>query len=289
MNLIDGKKISLELREELKKEVAELKESGVEPGLATILVGEDPASKVYVASKIKACKEIGMRSFSFEMPASSTEEEIIRQIEKLNDDSRVNGILLQLPLPKGPSPDRCVAAISPKKDADGLHPSNLGKLLSAKSWEDIEKNKLFIPCTPFGIMHMLNKTGVQLSGKRAVVIGRSNLVGKPIAVLLLSANATVTMAHSKTGDLAGLCKSADIVVAAIGKPLFVTKDFVKKGAVVIDVGMNRTKDGLVGDVDFENVKDIASYITPVPGGVGPMTITMLMKNTVLSARLAYSK
>jgi len=283
MQLIEGKKIAAQMKLELKTRVEAMKKRGIEPGLATILVGEDPASRVYVSNKIKACQELGIRSFHHPLPADLTEEEIIALIENLNADIRVSGILLQLPLPNKLSADRCVNRISPLKDIDSLHPFNIGKLCEAKSWNEILERQLFIPCTPYGVMILLDKYGIEVSGKNAVVIGRSNLGGKPVATLLLSRNATVTIAHSRTQDLPGVCRRADIIVAVIGKPRFVTKDFVKPGAVVIDVGINRTETGLCGDVDFDNVKDIAGWITPVPGGVGAMTITMLMNNTIMAA------
>lgn len=282
-HIIDGKKISKELREELNRRAGLLKARGLIPGLATILVGDDPASHVYVASKIKACAETGITSFHHSLPQSASEEEIIELINKLNNDDKVHGILLQLPLPKGLNSERCLEAISPAKDADGLHPYNLGRLLSAKSLEDIEKKKLVLPCTPYGAMKLLEKSGVEIAGKNAVVIGRSNLVGKPISMLLLAANATVTIAHSKTSDIQNLCSQADILIAALGKPLFVKANFIKPGAAVIDVGINRTPHGLCGDVDFNEAKEVAGFITPVPGGVGPMTITMLMQNTINAA------
>ncbi len=284
MIIIDGKKASAELRAGLKEQVAQLKKQGVEPGLATILVGEDPASQVYVANKIKACAELGIRSFHHPLAATSTESEIIALIQKLNADVSVHGILLQLPLPSGTPSEKCLDAIAPAKDIDGLHPYSIGQLVSAKSWKEIEQRKLLLPCTPHGVIILLKKYGIEIAGKHAVVVGRSNLAGKPVAMMLLANNATVTVAHSQTRDLAAVCRQADILVAAIGKPNFVTKDFVKPGAAVIDVGINRTKDGLCGDVDYNGVKDIAGFLTPVPGGVGAMTITMLMQNTILASQ-----
>ena len=283
MNLIDGKKIAQDIKNELPARVQALKAQGVVPGLATILVGDDPASHVYVASKIKACAELGLKSFNYNLKNTSKENDIIKLIEELNNNKEVHGILLQIPLPKGLSSDVCIASISPRKDIDGLHPESIGQFVGAKSWEEIEKKKLFIPCTPLGIVSLLLKYNIEVSGKNAIVIGRSNLVGKPIAMLLLSLNATVTIAHSKTKDIEGLCKQADIIVAAIGRQRYVNEKFVKPGAVIIDVGINRTDNGICGDVDFDKVKDIASYITPVPGGVGRMTIAMLMNNTILAA------
>jgi len=280
MQIIDGKKASAEIRVELKKRIAELKGKGIIPGLATILVGEDPASEVYVANKIKACGELGIKSSHHKLSAGAGEPEIIARIEKLNADPAVNGILLQLPLPRGLNAEKALDTISPKKDVDGLHPHNIGLLCSAKSWDELVSKKLLMSCTPYGSILLLKKYGIEIAGKTAVVVGRSNLAGKPVAMMLLANNATVTVAHSKTKDLAGVCRSADILVAAIGIPKMIKKDFVKPGAAVIDIGINRTRDGLCGDVDFEEVKDIAGWLTPVPGGVGAMTITMLMKNTL---------
>jgi methylenetetrahydrofolate dehydrogenase (NADP+)/methenyltetrahydrofolate cyclohydrolase len=282
--IIDGKKISQDIRSEIKKEVEALKKSGLEPGLATILVGNDPASKVYVTSKIKTCAELGIRSYSHHLGATTSQKELEAIIDTLNKDPKVNGILVQLPLPAGLESDKILKRIDPLKDADGLHPENLGELMSAKSWAEISERNLVLSCTPHGVIKLLERTGIVIEGKKAVVIGRSNLVGKPVAMMLLAKNATVTMAHSKTKDLQFISSQADILIAAIGKPKFVTADFIKPGAVVIDVGTNRTPEGLVGDVDFINAKEIASFISPVPGGVGPMTITMLMQNTVNAAK-----
>lgn len=284
MQLIEGKNIAAEIKEGLKLKVAALKKGGIEPGLATILVGNDQASQIYVSSKIKACETLGIRSFHHRLPETSSEEDIKLLINKLNADTRVHGILLQIPLPQNLKADECLNEIAPSKDVDGLHPYSIGRLVTAKSWNEIESSKLLVPCTPLGIMMLLEKYKIEVSGKKAVVIGRSNLVGKPISMLLLSKNATVTMAHSKTANLPGVCREHDIVVAAIGKARFVTKDFIKSGAVVIDVGINRSQDGLCGDVDFDAVKEIAGAITPVPGGVGAMTIAMLMNNTVLASQ-----
>ncbi len=281
MAIIDGKKISAGLREELKKEIAAL---SFKPGLATILVGEDPASHVYVNNKIKACKELGIASFHHPLAKTATNDQILALIRELNDSPNVHGILLQLPLPPGLDGEACVAAIAPAKDVDGLHPYNQGLLLSSKNWKEMAAGKLLMPCTPYGSIILLQKYGVNLNGARAVVVGRSALAGKPIALMLLANNATVTIAHSRTHNLPALCREADILVAAIGKPQFITKDFVKPGATVIDIGINRTESGLCGDVDYAGVKDIAGLITPVPGGVGATTITMLMKNTVLAAK-----
>ena len=281
MILIDGKTISADKRAEIKQRVEEIKKrAGTAPGLATILVGDDPASKVYIGSKIKACEAAGIKSFHIGMPADSSKEAIISKIKELNGNSEVDGILLQLPLPDNSFAQDCINTISPLKDVDGLHPYNAGLLNLSKNWNEIIEKNILVSCTPLGVIHMLQKSGIEMSGKTAVVIGRSNLVGKPLSMLLLANDATVIMAHSKTKNLKDICKTADIVVAAIGKPKFVTKDFIKDGAAVIDVGINRTEAGLCGDADFESMKDMNIKITPVPGGVGPMTITMLLENTL---------
>ncbi len=273
MKLIDGKALAAEIRAELKEKIEKLDRK---PGLAVVIVGEDAASKIYVRNKIKACEELGIRSYSYALPADCAQEELEKLLDVLAADKAIDGILLQLPLPKGLNAESAIAHIPIEKDVDGFSAYNLGLLLQHK-----EKT---VACTPLGIMKMLEKEGISLAGKRAVVLGRSETVGKPMAMLLLNANATVTVCHSKTQDLAEICKTADVLVAAIGKPKFVTADMVKAGAVVIDVGMNRDENGkLCGDVDFENVKLKASHITPVPGGVGPMTITMLMYNTYITA------
>ncbi len=284
MNIINGKEISQSIRQELKQKVENLiKQTGKTPALATILVGEDPASKVYVGSKIKACEQIGMKSFHNPLPANATEQEIIDLIKKLNENEDVNGILLQLPLPNGQNPDKCIRAIAPDKDVDGLHPYNAGMLTLVKSWDEIVKQKLLVSCTPMGVIYLLKYSNIDISGKNVVVVGRSNLVGKPVSMLMLANNATVTMAHSRTQNLKEITKKADIVIAAIGKAKFLNRDYIKDGATVIDVGINRGADKkLYGDVDFESVKDMNINITPVPGGVGPMTITMLLHNTLLS-------
>ncbi len=283
MKIINGKEISEKIRQELKLQVEELtKQKGKVPGLATILVGEDPASRVYIGSKIKACAQIGIKSFHNDLPADSTQEEIINLIKKLNDDKNVNGILLQLPLPKGLNQDKCIEAILPSKDVDGLHPYNAGMLTLVKSWQEIIDQKLLVSCTPMGVIYLLKYSNIDIKGKNVVVIGRSNLVGKPVSMLMLANNATVTMAHSATRNLQDITKNADIVICAIGKANMVNKDFIKDGATVIDVGINRVEGKLCGDVDFESVKDMNIDITPVPGGVGPMTITMLLHNTVLA-------
>lgn len=277
--IIDGKKISAEVRAELKAEVAKLKEKGVTPGLAVVLVGENPASQIYVRNKTKACEEVGIRSFQHTLPGTMKEEELLSLIRDLNASKDVHGILVQLPLPSHMDSEAVLDLISPSKDVDGFHPYNMGRLMIG--------NALLQPCTPYGIMRLLDSTGVDASGKNAVIIGRSNIVGKPMAMMLLKRNATVTICHSKTKDLREKVREADILVAAIGRDRFVKGDWIKEGAVVIDVGMNRSPDGkLTGDVDFDAASLKASYITPVPGGVGPMTIAMLLKNTVAAARNA---
>jgi methylenetetrahydrofolate dehydrogenase (NADP+)/methenyltetrahydrofolate cyclohydrolase len=275
--IIDGNKIAQEIRDSIRIEAATLKENkGIIPGLAVIMVGEDPASKVYVARKAKACMEAGFLSRQHKLPADTTEASLLQLINELNADSLIHGILVQLPLPKHISTDRVIAAIDPRKDVDGFHPYNIGSLLTG--------SPLFVPCTPRGIMEIISRTGISLPGKEAVVVGRSNIVGKPMALLLLAQHATVTICHSKTKDLAAVTSRADILIAAVGKPQMINADMDKKGAVVIDVGVNRLdNDKLVGDVAFAEVAKKASYITPVPGGVGPMTIAMLMKNTLDAA------
>ncbi len=280
--LIKGSEISKQIKEELKQEVARLKEKhNLVPGLATILVGEDEASKVYVGQKEKTCKELGIHSEKINLPGNTTEAELLALVEKLNKDSKIHGILVQLPLPKHINETNVLYAIDPKKDVDGFHPVNVGKLMLGEPD--------FIPCTPHGIQELLIRSGVKTDGAEAVVVGRSNIVGKPIANMLLQkkkgANATVTICHTGTKDLASHTKRADILIVAAGKPKTITADMVKEGVVVIDVGVNRLETGLVGDVDFETVKEKAKAITPVPGGVGPMTIAMLMHNTVQAAKM----
>ena len=284
MKIINGKEISQAIRQELKNKVEILsKKTSKVPGLATILVGEDPASKVYVGSKIKACEQVGIKSFHNPLPANASQEEIIDLINKLNNNKEVDGILLQLPLPNGQTPDKCINSIVPDKDVDGLHPYNAGMLTLVKSWNEIVSQKLLVSCTPMGVVYLLKYSNIDIQGKNVVVLGRSNLVGKPVSMLMLANNATVTMAHSKTQNLKEITKKADILIAAIGKAKFVNKDFIKNGATIIDVGINRCEDKkLYGDVDFESVKDMDINITPVPGGVGPMTITMLLHNTILA-------
>ena len=277
--IIDGKAVSAKLRQEMKGEVAALQAKGIAPGLAVVLVGEDPASQVYVRNKIRACEELGIRSQDHRLPADTTQERLLELIGELNNDPAVHGILVQLPLPKQISDQAVIAAIDPKKDVDAFHPQNVGKI--------VQGNYDFLPCTPAGVMALLRSTGVPVAGKECVVIGRSNIVGKPMALLMLHEHATVTICHSRTRNLAEVCRRADILIVAIGKARFVTAGMVKEGAVVIDVGMDRDENGkLCGDVDFAGVEPKAGYITPVPGGVGPMTITMLMQNTITAARLA---
>lgn len=273
--IIDGKKISQEIKDELKEKVASLKEEGKEPALAVIQVGNDPASSVYVNNKKKACAYCGIRSLAYELPEETTEAELLDLIDKLNADDAVNGILVQLPVPKQINEDRIIQAISPKKDVDGFHPENVGKLVIGE--------KGFVSCTPAGIIQLLKRSGIEIAGKNCVVIGRSNIVGKPMALLMLRENATVTVAHSKTQNLKEICKQADILIVAIGRPQFITADYVKEGAVVIDVGIHRNENNkLCGDVKYDEVAEHTSAITPVPGGVGPMTIAMLMNNCVES-------
>ena len=276
--IIDGKAVSAAVRAEVAAEVEELKAKGITPGLAVIIVGDDPASRVYVNNKKKACSEVGMYSEEFALPADTTQEELLALVASLNGRSDINGILCQLPLPKGLSDKDVIEAISPIKDVDAFHAQNVGNIMIG--------DYRFLPCTPAGVMELLHRAGVDVAGKRCVVIGRSNIVGKPMAMLLLHENGTVTVCHSRTQNLAEICREADILVAAVGKAKFVTADMVKPGAAVIDVGMNRDEDGkLCGDVDYASVEPIAGYITPVPGGVGPMTIAMLMKNTLMAAKL----
>ncbi|MDR1087667.1 MAG: bifunctional methylenetetrahydrofolate dehydrogenase/methenyltetrahydrofolate cyclohydrolase FolD [Endomicrobium sp.] len=281
MKIIDGKKISSDIRLEIKTKVEKIKRTtGKTPGLATILVGQNPASQVYIKSKIKACQDAGIKSFHHNLDEKVSKEDIIALINDLNKNSDVDGILLQLPLANNEFDKDCINAINPLKDVDGLHPFNAGLLNLSKSWNEVIKKNILVSCTPLGVIDLLNKSNISIEGKTAIVIGRSNLVGKPLSILLLANNATVIMAHSKTKNLKELCINADIVVAAIGKPKFVTKDFIKEGTTVIDVGINRTSDGLCGDVDFESIRGMDINITPVPGGVGPMTITMLLENTL---------
>jgi methylenetetrahydrofolate dehydrogenase (NADP+)/methenyltetrahydrofolate cyclohydrolase len=278
--IIDGNKIAQEVRQQVHKEALDFKEkTGIVPGLAVILVGEDPASQVYVGKKAKACAEVGFLSREYKLSADTSEAKLLNIISELNADPVIHGILVQLPLPQHIHTDKIIAAIDPHKDVDGFHPYNVGGLISG--------NPLFVPCTPRGIMELISRTGIELVGKEAVVVGRSNIVGKPMALLLLAQNATVTICHSRTKDLPDVTRRADVLIAAVGKPHMITADMVKWGAVVIDVGVNKLDNGkLTGDVAFDEVAAKASYITPVPGGVGPMTIAMLMKNTLDAAKMS---
>lgn len=276
--IIDGKQISLDIKNELKEKVAKYKEQGIEITLAVVKVGNDPASAVYVRNKEKACEYVGINSKTLALPEETTEEELLNVVKELNEDKNVDGILVQLPLPKHIDESKVLLTIDSTKDVDGFHPVNVGKMVIGED--------TFLPCTPAGIIEMIKRTDIDIEGKECVVIGRSNIVGKPMAMLMLKENATVTIAHSRTKDLKEVTKRADIIVAAIGKAKFVTADYVKEGAVVIDVGMDRDENGkLCGDVDFESVSKVASAITPVPGGVGPMTVTMLLVNCLRSVEL----
>lgn len=276
--LIDGKAISAEIKAEAAAEAEALQKRGIMPCLAVILVGEDAASQIYVRNKEKACAAVGVKSVSYTLPADATQEELLRLLAELNEDAKIHGILVQMPLPPQMDEKKVILAIDPKKDVDCFHPINVGNLHTGSAG--------FLPCTPAGIVELIHRSGYSIAEKHCVVIGRSNIVGKPAAMLLLRENATVTLCHSKTQDLAQICRMADILVSAVGKVHTVTADMVKEGAVIIDVGMNRDADGsLCGDVDFEKVKEKAAAITPVPGGVGPMTIAMLMKNCIMAAKM----
>jgi methylenetetrahydrofolate dehydrogenase (NADP+)/methenyltetrahydrofolate cyclohydrolase len=278
-SIISGKEIGQQVYADLQKEISALRDGGVNPGLAVVLVGEDPASQVYVGQKEKKCNELGILSKKILKPDTISEADLLALVDELNADDEVHGVLVQLPLPDHISETKIMAAVSPDKDVDGTHPVNLGKLMMGMGdlW----------PCTPAGVIEMLDRTGAEIAGKNAVVVGRSNTVGKPCALMLLHRHATVTVCHSKTADLAGVCRSADILVAAVGRAKMITGDMIKPGAVVIDVGINRGEDGkLVGDVDFDAASQVAAAISPVPGGVGPMTIAMLMSNTVAAAKAA---
>ena len=282
MKILDGKAVSLKVKESVKVRADELKKFGVEPTLAVVLVGDDKASQTYVRAKEKACNEYGIKSVAHRLSENTTQNELLALINVLNLDDSIHGILVQLPLPKHIDTNVVLAAIDPRKDVDGFHAVNVGKLVSGLDG--------FVPCTPLGVMEILKEYGIEVAGLNAVVIGRSNIVGKPMANLLLNASATVTVTHSKTKNLKEICKNADLIVAAIGKPFFLKADMVKDGAVVVDVGINRLDDGrLVGDVDFDEVAPKCSYITPVPGGVGPMTIAMLLNNTILAAQAKIAK
>lgn len=281
--LISGKEVSTSIRAKIKEEAQKLRDDyGIQPGLAVILVGNDPASQIYVRNKQKACEEVGFHAFEYRLNENSTQEQLLDLIGVLNKDNKVHGILVQLPLPDHIDPQTVINTISPEKDVDAFHPINVGKIMLG----DYE----FLPCTPAGVMELIDSTSVEISGKNCVVVGRSNIVGKPMAMLLLHRNATVTICHSRTKNLAEVCAGADILVSAVGKAHFITADMVKEGAMVIDVGMNHDENGkLCGDVEFSTVEPKSSYITPVPGGVGPMTITMLMKNTLRAAELKCTK
>ena len=278
--IIDGKRISAEVREEIADRVAQIKaKQGQTPGLAVIIVGNDPASQVYVRNKKRACEQVGFYSEVYELAEQTSQQELCALVDKLNDDEKIHGILVQLPLPRHLDETEILLRIKPEKDVDAFHPYNVGKIMIG--------NYDLLPCTPAGVMVLLAKSGIDVSGKRCVVVGRSNIVGKPMAMLLMQANGTVTVCHSRTEGLADICREADVLVVSMGKPEFITGDMVKDGAVVVDVGINRLSDGrLVGDVKFDEVEPKASYITPVPGGVGPMTITMLLKNTLTAANIA---
>ena len=278
-HLIDGKKISADIRAEIKAETADfIAKTGITPKLAVVLVGDNPASQVYVRNKGKACEEVGFEAEQINLPATTTQDELDALIDRLNADDSVHGILVQLPLPKGLCEESVLLRIDPNKDVDAFHPYNVGRMVAGQA--------IFLPCTPAGVMQLLKRSGVEVAGKHCVVVGRSNIVGKPMAHLLLQENGTVTICHSRTQNLAEETRRADILIAAIGKADFFTGDMVKEGAVVIDVGMNRRADGkLTGDVDFDSVEPVASAITPVPGGVGPMTITMLLQNTLTAAQM----
>lgn len=276
-NIIDGKAISLDIKDEVKAEALQLAEKGIKPCLAVILVGEDPASQVYVRNKKRACEYCGIKSLSYELSAETSEEELLKLIDELNESAECNGILVQLPLPKHIDENKVLLRIKPEKDVDGFHPYNVGLLSIGKA--DLKA------CTPAGCIELIKRSGVDITGKKCVVVGRSNIVGKPVGMLLLAENGTVTTCHSKTKDMAEVCKEAEILVAAVGIPKFIKADMVSDGVVIIDVGINRMDNGkLCGDVDFENVKEKASFITPVPGGVGPMTIAMLMKNCITACK-----
>lgn len=288
--ILDGAAVAEDLRKKIKEEVAGLKAKGMTPGLATILVGSNAGSQVYVRNKIKACEAAGITSFHHPLPDTTPEEDVFKLIAKLNKDPKVNGILVQLPLPSAWSTSRVVMAVDPAKDVDGFHPMNVGKFMIQRNWEAVEASDALIPCTPYGVITLLKTAEIPIAGAYAVVIGRSNLVGKPVAALLAACDATVTLCHSQTKNLHELCAKADILVAAIGRPQYISGGMVKEGGVVIDVGMNRLANGkLCGDVDFEGAKERSAWITPVPGGVGPMTVTMLLANTLKAARSQHAR
>ncbi|MGI6037105.1 MAG: bifunctional methylenetetrahydrofolate dehydrogenase/methenyltetrahydrofolate cyclohydrolase FolD [Limnochordia bacterium] len=274
--IIDGKQVAAQIRSQLAQEVAQMKEGGITPGLAVVIVGDDPASRVYVNMKKKACDQVGIYSREYALPQETEQDQLLALIEELNRDPAIHGILVQLPLPSHLEEERILEAIDPAKDVDGFHPINVGKLALGQD--------CLVPCTPAGIIRLIKETGLPIAGQEAVVVGRSNIVGKPVAQLLLGENATVTLCHSRTRDLAEVCRRADILVAAVGRPAMIRGDWIKPGAIVIDVGINRVDGKLVGDVAFGEAQEHAGYITPVPGGVGPMTIAMLLQNTVHAAR-----
>jgi methylenetetrahydrofolate dehydrogenase (NADP+)/methenyltetrahydrofolate cyclohydrolase len=281
--LLDGKAAAAQVLAGVAEKAGALAARGCRPGLATVLVGDDPASHVYVGQKIKKCEAVGMASIHVPLSASITQEALLTEVHRLNRDPRVHGIIVQLPLPKHLNPESVLLALDPVKDADGLHPSNQGRWMQLKSWKDVVISGVPLPCTPAGVMELLRQNGIPIAWRRAVVVGRSSLVGKPLAMMLLSADATVTVAHSRTEKLDEICRQADLLVAAIGSAKFVKKEWIKPGAVVVDVGMNRTSEGLFGDVDVAGAQDVAGALTPVPGGVGPMTVAMLLLNTVQAA------
>lgn len=276
--IIDGKAVAAQVRAQAAEETVKLKKMGIVPGLAVVLVGNNPASRTYVTNKERDCASVGIYSEEYALPETTSQEELLELVRKLNADEKIHGILVQLPLPKGLDEEAVIEAIDPLKDVDAFHPSNVGRIMIG--------NYHFVPCTPAGVMELLHFENISAEGKNCVVVGRSNIVGKPMAMLLLHENGTVTICHSRTKDLTSICRNADILVAAVGKPKFITADMVKPGAVVIDVGMDRDENGrLCGDVDFAGVEPVASYITPVPGGVGPMTRAMLLKNTIAAAKI----
>jgi methylenetetrahydrofolate dehydrogenase (NADP+)/methenyltetrahydrofolate cyclohydrolase len=281
MKILDGKKLSEKIKEELKKEVEELKKEGITPGLAVILVGNNPASETYVRMKKNACREVGIKSFGYEFDENISEEELLKTIEEINKNPEIHGLLVQLPLPKHIDTTKILETVAPKKDVDGFHPYNMGRL--------VEGLDSFAPCTPLGVMELFKEYNIDVKGKDVCVVGASNIVGKPMWALLLNAWATVDICHIETRDLASHTKRADIVIVGVGKPNLITADMIKDGAIVVDIGINKVDGKIVGDVDFENVSKKASYITPVPGGVGPMTIAMLLKNTIKAAKLKVNK
>ncbi len=281
--ILDGKAVAEKVLERVREKAQALSARGIVPGLATVLVGDDPASAVYVGQKIKRCEANGFNSIHVPLTADVTEEKLLDKIGELNDDPKVHGIIVQLPLPKHLNPEKILPALDPGKDADGLHPSNQGRWIQLKGWDEVLSSGIPLPCTPAGVMEILKHYQIPISGAHAVVVGRSSLVGKPLASMLLAANATVTVCHSRSNNLPEFCRQADILVAALGRPKFIKADMVKEESVVIDVGISRTPEGLKGDVDFEEVKSVAGAITPVPRGVGPMTVAMLLWNTVKAA------